>query len=105
MAAHDLPWPADNTPDAEAVRIIKGAEPLSREPWNTGTGGGAGKGATAPFPASGEDGSGQGPGEGSRDASLAGSQGSALSPWRGFRVQYLQLLGSIWVFFFSHSFS
>ena len=61
---------------------LQGAEPLSREPWNTEAGGLAdcedmprksldirfadhpsalGKGAKAPFPASGEDGSGQSP--------------------------------------------
>ena len=39
------------------------------------------------FPASGEDGSGQRPGKGSRDWSLAGSQGSALSPRRASPFQ------------------
>ena len=49
------------------------------------------------FPASGEDGSGQRPGAGSRDASLAGSQGSALSPRRA-PVRYTFFLHKIEVF-------
>ena len=72
---------------------------MSGEPWNTADrafcGRGyaakrpltcAGKGTTVPFPASGGDGSGQSPGGGSRDESLAGPQGGALSPRRAYTI-------------------
>ena len=80
MAADDLPWPADHQKDA-GDRLTRGSGTVV-----SGSSFCAGKGTTVPFPASGGDGSGQSPGGGSRDESLAGPQGGALSPRRAYTI-------------------
>ena len=110
MAASHLPWPADHLEPAEKRRLGIGAGLLSIGPWNTGADGCAGcedmprkpvdirptdypvrqkRECCALFLPSDEDRFGRGAHPGSRDSSLAGSQGSTLNPRRAYRNQYL----------------